>query len=445
MELRFSYYGAASTEPAPVNRMMASFASDFRDSIDINLGVGYVNERTIPVDRINDAINAVIADPIRYRQAFNYGGPAGSANLIESIRRFLLSTGQGRLNESTLESKRLIIGTCGATSLLDGIAELLEPGIVVTGDPMYYIYSNELERKGFEILAVPEDADGIRTDLLEQKLAALGDRASRIAFFYVVTVNNPSCAILSNDRRRALTEIAASVSRRQNRRTPVFFDGAYELLLHDPDAEPFESALPYDDLGIVYELGTLSKVLAPALRIGYILGPPGDLIDAMVQKTSDAGFSAALFSQEMASWMLDNCISEQLARVNAGYRENALAVRRAIDDTIGPHLADCCGGSAGFYYYLTFKRVETYTRSPFFRYLTRTTGDPAVDGPLGNPHPRILYIPGEYCVHPRGDLVEVGKRQLRLSYGFEPPERVAQALRWMRRAIDELPVEVTEE
>lgn len=444
MEFRFSRYGAASTRPSPVNRMMAAFASDFRDGVDINLGVGYVNERTIPVERIREALDAVIADPQRYRQAFNYGGPTGSANLINSLRRFLPESGQGHLDEATLASKQLIVGPCGATSLLDGLAELFEPGIVVTADPMYYIYSNELERKGFEILAVPEDAEGIRTDLLEQKLDELGDRADQIAFFYTVTVNNPSCAILSNRRRRTLVEIAAALSRRQNRLIPVFFDGAYELLLHDTSAERFQSALPFDDLGIVYEVGTLSKILAPALRIGYLLGPPGELMDAMVQKTSDAGFSAALFSQEMASWMLDNVIDEQITRVNAGYRENALAVRRAIDDTIGGHLAECRGGSAGFYYYLTFEHLETHTRSPFFHYLTRTTGDLAVDGPADDPNPRVLYIPGEYCVHRRGDLVEAGKRQLRLSYGFEPPDRVAQALELMNRAIEEVQAEAVE-
>ena len=423
MDIRLSCYGQASTGPSLVNRMMASFAHGFRDGVDINLGVGYVNEKTIPVAWFQEAMEAVASDGAKYRQAFNYGGPEGSPNLIASLRRFLGGMKIGQLDEATLGRKRLIVAPCGATSVLDALAEVMAPGIVVTSDPMYYIYSNALERKGFEVLAVPEDEEGIGLEALERKLRGLGERARAISFFYVVTVNNPSCTILSNARRRALLDVAARLSREQGRRIPIFFDLAYELLLHDPDYPPFVSVLPTDEMDIAYEIGTLSKVLAPSLRIGYLLGPDGPFMNAMVQKTSDTGFSAPLFVQEMSSYLLDHRIAAQLRAVNAGYRQKAVAVRDGIQSELGPLLSGCRGGSAGFYFYMTFAEIETHAASRFFRHLTRTTGEP-----------RVIYIPGEYCVHPRGDLALEGSRQLRLSYGFEEAGPILRALSLMREA-----------
>jgi DNA-binding transcriptional MocR family regulator len=304
-------------------------------------------------------------------------------------------------------------------------------------DPLYYIYANALERKGFQVLAIPEDGEGPRLDALERALAGLGaEGRRRVSCFYVVTVNNPSCTMLSNARRRALAAVAARLSDEVRRPVPVFFDLAYELLLHDPAAPRFASALPGDTAGVVYEIGTLSKLLAPALRVGYLIGPQGPFMDAVAQYTSDVGFSAPLFAQEIAAWLLDHHVEGQLRAVNTGYRAKALAVRAGIERELGPHLAACAGGEAGFYFYLTFKEVQTHTDSAFFRRLTRTSGDAAWDGAAGQPGPRVLTIPGEYCVCPGGTLAAAGRRQLRLSYGYEETGQILAALTLMREAIE---------
>lgn len=431
-----SGYGSASTSPAPINRMMAAFTEDFRQDKDINLGVGYVNERTIPRELILEAMRAVLSHPAKYKLALNYGGSRGSQNLIDSIKNFHIENAIGGLTQEIIAKNEIIIGPNGATSLLEGIAHVLQPGIVITSDPMYYIYCDFLQRQGFDVLAVPEDENGIRTDLLRDKISGLGSRKNEIAFFYVVTINNPTSTILSNERRAELVQIVTELSHTECRKIPLIFDTAYENLVHDPAVQPLESGLLYDEQGLVYEIGTLSKILAPALRIGYMIGPNSPFLNAMIQKTSDVGFSAPLITQEIASYLLDHHVQRQIERVNQGYREKAREVKKCIDEQLGAVVSACSGGRAGFYYYLTLDGIQTTEGSAFFKYLSRITGDVAVDGPATNKNPRVNYVPGQFCCHPQGDMVERGKRQLRVSYGFEELGRIRDAIGFRGDAVN---------
>ena len=442
-DINLSEYGRKCLIPAPVSRMNSQFALDFRDGIDINLGVGYVNEDTIPADTIGEAYREVVSRESAYRQSLNYGSAQGSPHLISSLRNYYMKKSVGGVTEELLDKREIVIGANGATNILEAFSDIMAKGIVITAEPMYYIYTEFLERKGFEILTVPEDADGMIPEKLEALLTSPDLDADRISYAYVITVNNPSGSILTNERRKDIVRIFSDFSLRRDRPLPVIFDKAYEDLVHDPEQEKPLSGMLFDELGIIYEIGTLSKVIAPALRMGYMIAPRGILLDGIIQKTNDAGFSGPLINQDIASWLLDHKLEEQLDFVNSGYRNKAEILKPAVREKLGPWLEECIGGSAGFYLYLTFRDIRTGEGSPFFKWLNRITGEREIDSPDGEKGPRVIYIPGDFCVHPRGELMEKGSRSLRLSYGYESTGNIlksldlmAEAARWVTEQAD---------
>ncbi len=431
-EISLSDYGLASTTPSPVAQMMASFANTFRPAIDINLGVGYVNENTIPRQFIADAVNHIVAHHHDFHAPFNYGSPDGVTELIAAIRTYLAYHHFGNLTPASLAKLDMIIGANGATSLLDAMTQILPKGIVVTTDPLYYIYTNQLQRAGFKLLSVPEDRDGIRTDILADKIKALGSRRREISFVYIVTVNNPSCSILTTQRRIGLLRLMNKLCTEQRRKIPLIMDTAYEQLIHDPDTPTPDSALLHDELGIVHEIGTLSKTLAPTLRVGYMLAKASPFLDAMVQKVSDTGFSAPLLNQHVAALLLEQHASEQIQSVKTGYREKAVQTRKWIEQYLGDEVESIIGGRAGFYFYLTFKNTQTHPESDFFKFLSRDTGNQSIDA---ESNPTVIYIPGNFCVNPVGDMAKQGQRQLRLSFGYESLDRIHTAIKRMGDAL----------
>jgi 2-aminoadipate transaminase len=428
-EPTLSSYGSLSAEPSPVSRLMQQFSRVFRPGTDVNLGVGYVNEETIPALSIERAIQHVVAHPDEHPHAFNYGESKGSERLEAALRRYMVRHDLGGVPASELDSRELLIGANGATSILYALGQVLPKGVVITTEPEYYIYGNLLRRLGFYVRGIAEDADGIDVGAVD---AALKEHGAAVSFVYVVTVGNPSATILSDERRKALVEVVTEASRRLGKKLPLVLDQAYEWLVHDEETKLL-SGVHWDELKLVYEVGTLAKVLAPALRIGFILGPPGALMNALVQCTNDIGFSAPLIVQEACAWLLDTVVDEHVKLVRQGYKRKAQVVGAAIEHHLGPWLESCVGGSAGFYYYLTLRGVATTEGSAFYRFCARTTGIAALDGQPTLP--RVVYLPGNLCADMSNTNAAKAARQLRLSFGFSSEEVLSAGVKLLGDAV----------
>lgn len=433
LEASFSDYGKSLLATSPVSTLMASFARTFRPGIDINVGVGFVNEQTLPYDHLTAAVEKIVREQQVYRNALNYGDPAGTSLLRNQIKAMLCQDLPIE-DHPRLHEREIVIGTSGATSILESLGQIFKPGLIIMADPVYYIYRLYLERKGFKIIGLPEDNNGLNPDHLQELLYSDQINLEELRFIYIVTVSNPTSTILTNARKHSIVRLMHRIAETQSRHIPVIFDQAYTGLIHDPEVEIQESVFREDKRDLVYEIGTLSKILSPSFRLGYVVGKPSPLLAAIQERNSDVGFSASPLNQSIAAVLLAEVLQQQRTRVLEGYRVKAQAIIERMDKQLGSYLETYSGGRAGFYFYLTFKEIETHPESDFYRYLHRTTGISVIDGEGEHSPPRLAYIPGCFCVLPDGALRETGNRSLRLSYGYETMEHLLTAVDLMAEA-----------
>ena len=433
MKFPFTDYAIRSLIPSPVNQLTQSFADDFRPGTDINLGVGYVNASTIPSKALADAFRHVLAHPDKHRNALNYGSAEGSANLRHEIQSYYTRNAVGGFTEADFSDKAIIIGANGATSILESLAHIFKPGIIITAEPCYYIYAEYLQRCGFTLVGVPEEADGADIGKMAEIIRGLPQ--GELRFIYMITVNNPTGTILSNAKRAEILRLAAKAGQQSGQTIPVIFDRAYEDIIFSPSVETPQSALLMPHGELAAEVGTLSKIIAPALRIGYLISRKSAFTQALTQRMSDIGFSAPLINQEIASIMLSDHLDEQLASVRSGYRIKALFLSQLFTAHLTPYIETVRGGQAGFYFYIQFRDVETGKDTAFFRFLSRTTGNPHIDG-QPTLLPRLIYIPGDICTLPGSSITHQAARAIRISFGYEDTQVLEKAILLIKEAAE---------
>lgn len=174
-------------------------------------------------------------------------------------------------------------GSLQGLDLVNGL--LLSPGDTVLIEQDCYQGSiNRLVRRGVTIVGIPVDADGMRTDAVASALADLKSSGIRPEYIYTVpTVQNPTGTIMTEQRRRELLKLADDYG------VPIFEDDCYADLIWSGERPPALYAMSTTDN--VIHIGSFSKSVAPALRVGYIVAPWAVLSRILPLKT-DAGSGA---------------------------------------------------------------------------------------------------------------------------------------------------------
>lgn len=313
-----------------------------------NFTGGHNDADSVPVEGLMAAATRVLKR--EGRTLANYGmesGPLGHRQLREFVAAKLARDA----GISCTPDEVLI--TSGSLLGLDFVnAALVAPGdTVIVEQATYGGTISRLQRLHANIVGVPVDHDGLSTTALRETLANLAGRGIRPKYIYTIpTVQNPTATIMSEGRREQLLALSAEYG------VPIFEDECYADLVWEGTRPPALRAMDSSDR--VIHIGSFSKSVSPALRVGWLVtGWP--LMSRLLGIKNDGGSGA-----------LDQMVLAEYCRESFDTHVQALrkALRRKLDVLMDALRANFGAAAAfeepagGIFLWVTFPDVVDTTR-----------------------------------------------------------------------------------
>jgi 2-aminoadipate transaminase len=277
----------------------------------------------IPIEGLVEAAASVIRREGASLAFYNLAkGPLGHPGLRQVVADKL---GRHRGIKTTADD---VLITTGSGQAINMIARLLlNPGDTVLLEEFCYAGSiTRFKAAGAKIVALPVDDEGIRMDALERILADLKAKGTRPKFIYTIpTIQNPTGSILPLERRLRLLALARQFG------VPVFEDECYADLVWAGSAP---AALYGLDPGQVIHIGSFSKTLAPALRLGYIVAP-WDLMAKLIPLKADSGTGA--LDQMIVAEYFGKHFDTHVPRLTAVLNDKLATMIEAVEREFGTH------------------------------------------------------------------------------------------------------------
>src|SRR5262245_42991584 len=283
----------------------------------INFSVGQPSADLLPLPLLEAACGRFFAGAVPFEM--NYGERQGDARFRRALADFLnAAPGSGATPET-------LMLTGGISQALDYLcSRLTQPGDTVFVEDPTYPYSYPIFRDhGLAIVGVPLDAHGLDVGALER----LAERHRPRLVYTIPSFHNPTGRTLDAERRKRLVEL----SRRHG--FIIAADEVYQLLYHG--APPPASFGTMVGEGNVVALGTFSKILAPAVRLGWIQASPEPLERLLASGAILSGGNFNHFGSHVARQLLEN---GGLAAFVGRLRESYAGRAAAMDSALTKHL-----------------------------------------------------------------------------------------------------------
>jgi DNA-binding transcriptional MocR family regulator len=357
-------------------------------------GWGHPDMALLPVDDLAQAAQAALERDGSL--ALSYGAVQGPVSLIEQ-----LCARRGSLEGKTPSLEQMMV-TGGTSQALDMLCTLLtRPGdVVLVESPVYHLALRIFRDHGLELVPVPADDGGPRVDALEEALASLRRQGQRARWLYVVpTFNNPTGRTWGMERRRALAALA------QREGLLVLEDDAYYDLWYDvPPPPPLYNLAPP---GTVVRLGSFSKVLAPGLRLGWMLAAPEMVRRCTGSGLLDSGGGVNHFTAHVvAAFVRLGLLEGQVDRLRTSYRQR----RDVLLDALARHLPGGCEWARPGGGFFTWVRLPQGVDSGALLPVAESAG--------------VSYVPGVRFYAGGG-----GERYCRLAFTLLPLDELEEGVR----------------
>ena len=252
-----------------------------------------------------------------------YGATEGYGPMREQAAAFMRNKG------ASVTPEQLII-TTGSQQALDLIGKtMISPGDkVIVEAPTFLATIQCFRLYGADIHTVPIDADGVQVDQLEKMIDELKPK-----FVYLIpTFGNPSGAMLSLERRKRILEIAART------KTLIVEDDPYGELYFGTPPPPSMLALSDSVPGSrdwLAHCGSMSKILSPGLRVGWLIAPPALLANATMCKQFSDAHTSNLTQATAAHYLTMGRLEGALNVVRTTYAERARVMAECLRRELG--------------------------------------------------------------------------------------------------------------
>ena len=276
----------------------------------------------VPLDGLIEAVNAVLEREGRTLATYGLqSGPQGHLALRQFLSAKLKRDGG---ISCTADDVLIVSGSLQALDLVN--ATLLARGdTVIVERDTYQGTLNRLTRLGVNTIGIPLDDDGMRMDVLSDTLADLKRRGVAPKFIYTIpTVQNPTGTIMPETRRLELLKLAELYG------VPIFEDDCYADLIWDGKRPPAIYAMSKS--ANVIHIGSFSKSIAPALRVGFIVAPWAAMSRMLALKT-DAG-SGALEQMVLAEYCTSH-FETHVPALRRGLRAKLDTLMEALNEHFG--------------------------------------------------------------------------------------------------------------